>query len=110
MPTPHFDDLAAFISDFAVTITVELAGGATRDFLGIYDGPYLNAQLGEYDLDTIQPRITCMMADVSTLKRGDVVRVPEAGTFDVLTGAQPDGTGMAVLKLAPPAVSVGSQW
>lgn len=101
MPTPAWDDLDAFVStdDFAIAATVRLQDGGTRIVRGIFDDPYLNAQLGEYEMDTSRPRLTCKEADVIGVLRGDLVDI-EGKTYDVLTSAQPDGTGMAVLDLA----------
>lgn len=102
MPTPAWDNLDAFVNtdDFAVLATVTLHDGAVRMVRGIFDDPYLNAQLGEYELDTSRPRFTCKEADVIGVLRGDTVEI-DGRTFDVLTSAQPDGTGMAQLELAP---------
>lgn len=102
MPTPAWDDLEAFLSadEFAVKATVRLQDGGARVVLGIFDDPYLNAQLGEYEVDTTRPRFTCKEADVIGLARGDLVDI-NGRTYDVLSGAQPDGTGMALLELAP---------
>lgn len=103
MPTPSWDNLGAFLQpgDFAVTATITLQAGGTRLVQGIYDDPYLNADLGEYDADLSEPRFTCKLADVVGVKRGDSLTIAgEAGTFDVLREPQGDGTGMAVLKLA----------
>lgn len=102
MPTPAWDDLDAFLdtADFAVLATVTLHDETTRSVRGIFDDPYLNAQLGEYEMDTSRPRFHCKEADVIGVLRGDQVEI--AGRmFDVLTSAQPDGTGMAILELAP---------
>lgn len=101
MPTPAWDDLDAFVStdDFAVLATVRLQDGGTRVLRGIFDDPYLNTQLGEYEMDTSRPRLTCKEADVIGVKRGDLVDI-DGRTYDVLTSAQADGTGMAVLDLA----------
>lgn len=66
----------------------------------IFDEPYLNAELGEYELDTNQPRLTCKWKNVQDVARGDVVEVG-GRPYDVVTNnAQPDGTGMALLALA----------
>lgn len=101
MPKPAWDDLDAFLDgdEFAVKATIRLQEGGTRVVLGIFDDPYLNAQLGEYELDTARPRFTCKEADVIGVQRGDLVDI-DGRTYDVLTGAQPDGTGMALLDLA----------
>lgn len=101
MMTPAWDDLNDFLSsdDFAAIVTVELANGTTRTFKGIFDDPYFNAQLGEYEADTSRPRITCKMADVAGVKRGDTVTF-NGQAYNVLTSPHGDGTGMAVLEIA----------
>lgn len=101
MPTPAWDDLNTFLSvdDFAVEATVTRQDGDTRVVIGIFDDPYLNAQLGEYELDTSRPRFTCKESDVIGVLRGDMVEI-NGRSYDVLSSAQPDGTGMAVLELA----------
>ncbi len=101
MPTPAWDDLNTFLSvdDFAVEATVTRLDGDTRVVIGIFDDPYLNAQLGEYELDTSRPRFTCKESDVIGVLRGDMVEI-NGRSYDVLSSAQPDGTGMAVLELA----------
>ena len=99
MPLP-WDDLDAFLTDFAVSVTLHTQG-TDRTFLAIYDEPYLNAQIGEYEADTSRPRLTCKEADVSGVVRGDTVTI-EGTTYDVLSSPQGDGTGMAMLDLARP--------
>lgn len=103
MPTAPFDDLDAFLSteEFAVSATIRLQDGGTRVITGIFDDPYLNAELGEYEADTSRPRLTCKEVDVVGVGRGDFVEI-NGETFDVMTSAQPDGTGMALLELARP--------
>lgn len=100
MPTPSWDDLDAFLrtDEFAVTVTVRPQDGPARQVAGIFDEPYLNAQLGEYEADTVRPRLVCKAADVAGLVRGDMVDI-DGVTYDVLTSPQPDGTGMATLEL-----------
>jgi hypothetical protein len=101
MPTPAWDDLDAFLAvdEFAVKATVRLQDGGARMVPGIFDDPYLNAQLGEYESDTTRPRFTCKEADVIGVLRGDLVDI-NGRTYDVLSSPQPDGTGMALLDLA----------
>ncbi|MBF9235584.1 head-tail joining protein [Microvirga alba] len=101
MPKPAWDDLDAFLRDdeFATVATVRLQDGGTRTVRGIFDDPYLNAQLGEYEIDTTRPRLLCKEADVIGVKRGDLVDI-DGRVYDVMTGAQPDGTGMALLEMA----------
>lgn len=102
MPAPDWDDLAEFLDDdeFATPAVIQLQGGGSISLSGIYDDPYLNAQLGEYELDTSQPRFTCIAALVVGVTRGDTLTL-HGRTLDILTSPQADGTGMAVLALAP---------
>lgn len=102
MPTrPAWDDLGAFLEpdEFATVATVTPQGGVPRSVTGIFDETFLNADLGEYDLDGTRPRFTATEADLAGLDRGDVA-VIDGATFVVLTAPQTDGTGMAVLELA----------
>ena len=85
--------------DFAIQATLRLQSGQTRQVRAIFDEPYLNAELGEYELDTNQPRLTCKCKDAQDVARGDVVEVG-GRPYEVVTNAQPDGTGMALLALA----------
>lgn len=101
MPATDWEDLADFLQtdEFATEAIVTLQGGTTRSVVGIFDDPYLIAELGEYDLDTTRPRLTCRMADVAGVVRGDEVTI-DGETFDVLTSPQGDGEGIAVLQMA----------
>lgn len=96
-----WEDLDVFldVGDFAVQATLRLQDGSERLVRAIFDDPYLNAELGEYELDSTQPRLTCKWGDVQDVTRGDVAEV-SGRVYDVVTNAQPDGTGMAVLALA----------
>lgn len=101
MPAPAWEDLDAFLdpADFAVGASIETHAGATRVVYGIFDDPYLNAQLGEYDMDTSRPRFLAKEADLAGVQRGDAVTI--AGkSYDVLAGAKSTGDGMASLELA----------
>lgn len=101
MPTLAWEDLGAFLNadEFATTVTLRSQDGTERQITAIFDDPYLNAELGEYELDTNRPRLTCKESDVLGVTRGDVVEI-DGKTYDVLTGPQPDGTGMAMLEMA----------
>lgn len=101
MPSPAWEDLDAFLNvdEFAVLATVRLQGGTTRAVRGIFDDPYLNAQLGEYELDTVRPRLTCKESDLVGVLRGDEVEI-DGKVYDVLSTPNPDGTGMAILEMA----------
>ncbi|CAG2144438.1 hypothetical protein LMG31506_03005 [Cupriavidus yeoncheonensis] len=104
MPHPAWDNPADFISldDFAVQAEIQFQAGGTRTVAAIFDDPYMDAKLGEYDMDTSAPRITCVEADLAGVKRGDAV-VIAGKTYGVTRYPQPDGNGHAVLELAPDA-------
>lgn len=101
MPAPAWEDLDAFLNvdEFAITATVSLQDGTTRTVRGIFDDPYLNAELGEYEMDTNRPRLTCKESDVIGVTRGDVVEI-DGKAYDVLSAPHADGTGMAMLEMA----------
>lgn len=102
---PFAEDLDQFLSvrEFATPATLIFGDGDNperREVVGIFDEPFLDAELGEYDLDTTQPRLLCKEADVRGLGRYD--RVEIAGrVFDVMSLPQVDGTGMATVRLSP---------
>ncbi len=101
MSAPSWENPDAFLQldDFAIAVTVTLQGGVSRVVRGIFDEPYLNAQLGEYDADDVEPRLTCKAADVADLAAKDAVQI-DGVPYYLLTGPQADGTGFAVLRLA----------
>lgn len=102
MPAPTWEDLDEFldVDEFATPATVHRQDGAILSVVGIYDDPYLNAELGEYDMDTSRPRFTCKEVDVPGVTRGDTITIGGV-TMDILTAPQSDGTGVALLDLAP---------
>lgn len=100
MPAPAWDDLDVFVdlADFAVVATLTLAG-SSRAVKCIFDDPYLNAQLGEYEWDGGKPRITAKEVDLVGVTRTTPVFV-NGKQYYALTNPQQDGTGMAVLTLS----------
>lgn len=100
MPSPAWENLDAFlqVDEFAVTATITLAGGAVRSVNGIFDDPYLDAQLGEYRLDTSSPRLQASEAKLAGVQRGDAV-VIDGVDYLALAVPKSDGTGMATLEL-----------
>ena len=104
MPAPSWENLDDFFQSdddggFAFTATIHSQKGWSRDIVGIFDDPYYNSQIGEYEADGAEPRLTAKESDFAGVLRGDTVTV--AGeTFDVVRSADPDGTGTACLKLA----------
>lgn len=101
MPAPDWENLDVFLQqgEFASAVTITLQGGGVRVVTGIFDDPFLDAQLGEYVLESTRPRVTCAAGDLAGVRRGDEATIGD-DTFDVVSGPQPDGTGMAVLELA----------
>lgn len=106
MRGPSWESLGDFLQldddgGFATLAVIQFKDGGTRSVSVLFDDPYLNAQLGEYEADTSQPRISGKESDLAGVQRGDEVTV--AGeTFDVLTSPQPDGTGWALVAMARP--------
>lgn len=102
MPAPAWEDLSAFLdpAEFGCLATFTRAGGQViPDVPGIFDDPTMNAESGEYDLASSEPRFTCEHVRVASLKKNDAVTI--GGVAYLLDhDPHPDGTGMAVLKLS----------
>ncbi len=101
MPAPSWEDPDAFLQldDFAVEVSITPQGGVSRPITAIFDDPYLNTQIGEYEADASNPRLTCKESDVRDLAAKDEVQT-DSTIYYLLTAPQPDGTGFAVLHLA----------
>ncbi|MEC8887359.1 MAG: head-tail joining protein [Pseudomonadota bacterium] len=111
---PSWENLDVFLQHdvaggFALTATVVFESQKSADasatpeskpITGIFDEPYLNADLGEYEVDSAQPRFLCKSVDVQGVRRGDELYVNERAYF-IMTYPQHDGTGLALLKLEP---------
>ncbi len=104
MASRDWENLDVFFDpdEFGEEALIHFQDGSTRDIVGIFDEPYVNTQTGEYDMDTVQPRLTTKIADVADVLRGDEVEI-NGTKYDVLTGPQNDGTGLGMLELAPQA-------
>lgn len=104
MASSDWENLDVFFDPeaFGDETLIHFQNGATRSIVGIFDEPYVNAQTGEYDMDTVQPRLAATMADLSGVLRGDEVEI-NGILYDVLTGPQDDGTGLGMIELAPKA-------
>lgn len=102
MPAPAWEKLSDFFStnDFADECVVHFQAGGQRTVVGNFDDPYLDAQAGEYALDTSDPRFMAPATELAGIKKYDTAVIGGI-TYDILGGPQPDGTGLAVLKLAP---------
>lgn len=101
MPAPAWEDLDVFLdpADFAVVAIITTQAGEVRTVTGIFDEPYMNAQLGEFDMDTSRPRFMAKEADLAGLARNDSARIG-GKDFDIMTHPQATGDGLAVLELA----------
>lgn len=105
MTSPSWENLDVFFQvesagGFAIVATVKFEDRSNdKQVIGIFDEPYLNAQLGEYEIDDAQPRFTCKSTDVENVSRGDTLLLPDGRQFYVMTYPQQDGTGISVLKL-----------
>ncbi|NKD76605.1 hypothetical protein HEQ60_02310 [Haematospirillum sp. H1815] len=98
-----WEELGLFLNpkEFAETAVLQLQNGTERTVTVLYDEPYLDVELGEYCGDRTEPRLNGKMSDLGDVRRGDTVLILRTGeVFDVLGGAQPDGTGWAVVPLA----------
>lgn len=95
------EDLTQFFDDdeFAIEAAHVMPDGSHRPFHAIFDDPYLNAELGMYELDTSDPRLTARWSDIAAVKRHDIVIVNNV-RHQVVTHPKPDGTGLGVLKLS----------
>jgi hypothetical protein len=99
--SPAWENLDQFLNprDFGQVVTINLANGSIRQVNAIFDDPYFDDTLGEYNLDISAPRILAKMTDLAGVNRGDSVTV--AGVqYDVLAPAMGDGIGMGTLKMA----------
>lgn len=101
MPAPDWENLDDFLDEdeFATAVSITREDGVTLTLSGIYEDQYMDAQLGEYLMDSTRPRVWCKHADVPGVQKGDTCDV--GGTvYDVMSQPQGDGSGMAMLDLA----------
>lgn len=104
MASPSWENLDDFLATdedggFATPAIIHFQDGTQKTVQVIYDEPYFNAQLGEYDVDSSQPRVTGKSSDLVKVRRGDRFQI-QGQNYEALTSHQPDGTGMAVVTLA----------
>lgn len=100
MTAPTWEDLDEFLSvdDFA-TVARFVTEAGDQQVIGIFDEPYFNVELGEYDMATGEPRFTCNEADVLGVRRNDECIISGV-SYCVDHDPHPDGTGIAVVKLS----------
>ena len=101
MPAPAWDNIAAFFDprDFGTAALIQFAAGGTRQVNGIFDDPYVGAEIGDHVQDTNNPTLTISEADAAGVKRYDTVTIGGV-KYDVLTKPKADGTGMMTVALA----------
>lgn len=101
MQSLDWENLDDFLDtdEFAVSGVLSFQAGGSVSVNVIFDDPYLNAQIGEYEMDTTNPRVLGKLSELKLALRGDILTIGSLD-YDVLTLAQPDGTGMATLSLA----------
>ncbi len=104
MRGPSWENLDDFLQTdddggFATTAVVLFQDGGTRTISVLFDDPYLNAQLGEYEADTSEPRVSGKEVDMVGISRGDRIAVADE-TFDVIASPEADGTGWALVRMA----------
>jgi len=104
MRAPAWERLDDFLSedDFAVRAVFIPEGGKgvpRNPVTVIFDEPYYNAEMGEYDMATGEPRVTCKASDVAGLKKHDACMI-DGVRFVLDHDPYPDGTGMATVKLS----------
>ncbi len=104
MPAPAWEDLDAFLQldvtgGFAVPAVFTLSDGSTREVAVIFDDPAMDAEVGEYIKEDQSPYVTGKETELRGILRADSV-VISGRTYGVLSSPRPDGTGMAIVRLA----------
>jgi hypothetical protein len=102
MLQPSWENLDDFLNtdEFAVTAVLLPQSGVSRQIVGLFDEPFMDAELGEYRMDQVAPRFMCRADQVGDVTRGDVLIV-QGRTLDIMQAPMVDGTGMATIRLAP---------
>lgn len=72
---------------------------SSGEFQAVFDRQYLGDNVGEVDIESRTPALTCRTSDIDRvgLRKGQLVTVPE-GDFK-MRRHEPDGTGMSVVIL-----------
>lgn len=103
MPKPSWENLDVFfqtdtVGGFADIATFELGDGSVLQITGIFDDPYLNAQIGEYEIDTSNPRFTCAETEAVGIKQYDYM-VLDGKRYNVVGYPKSDGVGVVIIPL-----------
>ncbi len=70
----------------------------TLEVTGYFDRAWYDASVGETVLDATSPRFTCELAPIHEVRREMAVTI-DGEAFSVIE-VQPEGTGLATIKLA----------
>lgn len=102
MPAPAWERLDDFLNEdeFAVSAVFVPKNGIPRQPVAvIFDEPFFNAELGEYDISAGVPRASCKETDITGLKKHDACVIGGI-RFRLDHDPQPDGTGFATVLLS----------
>lgn len=98
MSIPFENDLHMFMGDFAENVQFTLESEEKFNVRGVFDNPFNLIQLGEAEIESTESRLTCVESDIAPVQVGNTVLIRNK-VYDVVC-IEPDGTGMAVVKLA----------
>ena len=85
----------AIVDTFKLSTGAIYNGGASVD--GIFSKDYLDAGEGAVSFESSTPAFVCQAADVPAIARADTFLIN--GTTYSVTGIEPDGTGLVLIKL-----------
>ncbi len=96
------DDVDEFFDtdEFATEADFTLDGGVVVSVAGIFDAPTFSTELGEYQFETVQPRFMAPESLVRDVRVNDQA-VISGKSYDVVENPHFDGSGLAVVELAP---------
>lgn len=99
------ENLHIFIKDFGCKLVFTLVNGRTIDkdingneLMGIFDCSYSSPELGYMTVMNPDPVLSCVEEDVKSITKGCSCLVNNKN-YKVVSN-QPDGTGMAIIKLS----------
>lgn len=95
-------DRRVMIRDFGIDVSYVPLSGGRATFKGIFDNEHSLEDIGgSVAFSVLQPRLTCVTADVKNVVEGDTITfsVDNVDTDYVVRVAMPDGTGITELQL-----------
>lgn len=102
-----WDDLSQFLDtdEFADSSVIHM-GAVHRPVNGIFDQETdITGSDDAFSAPATILTFMCKETDLQNVQRGDTITIG-ATTYDILGPAEPDGTGFAVLRLAPQSPSL----